>query len=47
MEQGSREISEGFNGKSGVRGVHYVKIAEQLKDKVLAPDCGYLLKNVI
>lgn len=46
-EQGSREISTGFEGRAGVRGVHYVKIAEQLKDKILAPDCGYLLKGVI
>lgn len=46
-EQGTREISEGFDGKAGVRGVKYIKIAEQLKDKILAPDCGYLLKGVI
>lgn len=45
-EVGKREISTAFDGEKGVRGVHCVKIAEQLKDVIIAPDCGYLLKGV-
>lgn len=46
-EFGTRQISTGFDGKAGVSGVQYVKIAEQLADVILAADCGYLLKSVI
>lgn len=45
-ELGKREISVGFDGEKGVRGVHSVKIAEQYKDVIVAPDCGYLIKGV-
>lgn len=45
-ELGKREISTGFDGEKGVRGVHYIKIAEQRKDVIIAPDCGFLIKGV-
>lgn len=45
-ELGKREISTAFDGEKGVRGVHSVKIAEQYKDIIIAPDCGYLIKGV-
>ncbi|MCR5260638.1 MAG: hypothetical protein K6C94_02250 [Candidatus Gastranaerophilales bacterium] len=43
---GQREVSTFFNGRNGVRGVHEIKIAEQNKDIIVAPDCGYLIKGV-
>lgn len=45
-ELGKREILTAFDGEKGVRGVHCVKIAEQYKDVIIAPDCGYLIKGV-
>ena len=46
-ERGEREISTGFDAKRGVRGVEYIKIANEEKDLIVCPDCGYLLKGVI
>lgn len=44
---GKRELSTAFDGMPGTRGVKYVKIAEENKDLIISPDCGYLLKNVL
>ena len=45
-EKGKRTISTSFDGERGVRGVHGIKIAEQIEDVIVAPDCGYLILNV-
>ena len=46
-EYEKRTISTFFNPRPGVEGVTSVKIAEQLKDLILAPECGYLIKEAI
>lgn len=45
-ELGKREISTFEDKERGVRGVYSIKIAEEMNDVIVAPDCGYLITNV-
>ncbi len=45
-EKGKREVYKHFDEERGIKGVYGVKIAEQKTDIIVAPDCGYLIKNV-
>lgn len=46
VERGHKEISQFYEPKRGVRGVLSNKISEEIKDLIIAPDCGYLITNI-
>ena len=43
--KGSTEVQTYFEGKFGAHGVHYIKPVETLKELIMAPACGFLIKN--
>lgn len=43
--KGSMEVQTYFDGKLGAHGVHYIKPVETLKELIMAPACGFLIKN--
>lgn len=43
--KGSTEVQTYFDGKLGAHGVHYIKPVETLKELIMAPACGFLIKN--
>lgn len=45
-EKGKRKITKMFDGERGTDGVHCIKISERIGDVIVAPDCGYLIKNI-
>jgi len=45
-EKGKRKIAKMFDGERGTDGVHCIKISERIGDVIVAPDCGYLIKNI-
>ena len=44
-EFGELEVQTYFNGLLGSKGINYIKPVESVKEIVLAPSCGFLVKN--
>lgn len=44
-QKGQREIKTFYDGRPGSHGVNYIKAAENLKELIMAPSCGFLVKN--
>lgn len=44
-QMGTRQVSQFFDGEPGFSGVHKNKVAEAVKELIVAPCCGFLLKN--
>jgi hypothetical protein len=42
-----REVQREFDAKRGVKGAHYLKVAWNSDEKVIAPELGYLIQNAI
>jgi hypothetical protein len=46
-EYENRQVSEFVDPKPGVKGVKSIKVVEQVEELIIAPECGYLLQNVL
>ncbi len=44
-QKGTRQVSQFFDGEPGYSGVHKHKVAEAVKELIVAPSCGFLFKN--
>lgn len=42
-----REVQEFFDPKRGVNGVHGIKVVEQVRELVIANNCGYYFQNCV
>jgi hypothetical protein len=42
-----REVQEWFEPKRGLKGVHGIKVVEEVKELVVANNCGYYFQNCV
>lgn len=47
FQESPRATYTDFDGKRGVKGAHFVKVAYNSDEKIIATDVGYLIKNAI
>lgn len=46
-EFGKRFVMEGMDSKRGIKGSYQVRVAEQVREVICAPQCGYFFENAV